>query len=236
MLTKIKMLLTASENRKSFFDRVERYHSKFAPRRKLFGGSRYNENEYEFITRSYDDGKKAVRKKRRQSGERYFEHMRAVAIILMDYLFIFERIGLQIPAYKIIAAALLHDVVEDCPEWDLDRIRREYGYEVAWLLDYVSKRPKSDFGGDTQAQLEFYHNRFATAPVEFFLIKLADRLHNQITLWCCDPDKIRRKILETISDYIPWARKLGILAHELEATVDNFEERLKIHIEQCAIT
>jgi len=235
MLTKIKRILAASENRKSFFDRVERHHSEYAPRRKLFEGSRYSENEYEFIERAYDDGKEAVRGINRQSGERYFEHMRAVSIILMDYLFIFERIDLQIPAYKILAAALLHDVVEDCPDWDLERIKREYGHEVAWLLDYVSKRPKSQFNGNEEAQLEFYHNRFMTAPIEFFLIKLADRLHNQLTLWCCNPDKISRKMLETLKDYIPWARKLSILAHELEATTENFKERLEKHINQCAI-
>ncbi len=235
MLAKIKKILAASENRESFFARVERYHSKYAPRRKLFADSKYSENEYEFIERAYNDGKKAVEGIKRENGERYFEHMRAVAIILIDYLFIFEQINLRISAYKILAASLLHDVVEDCPEWNLNRVKQEYGREVAWLLDYVSKRPKSDYNGDTEAQLKFYHNRFATAPIEFFLIKLADRLHNQITLWCCDPDKIRRKMLETLKYYIPWARKLNILPHELEATTNNFEERLQIHTRQCDI-
>jgi len=231
MLKKIKRILAANENRETFFKRIERYHSKYSRRRKLFDGSKYNENEFEFIERAYNDAKEYFRNIYRQSGERYFEHLRSVAIILIDYLYIFERTDLKIPAYEIIVAALLHDIVEDCPEWNLERVRREYGPNVAWLLDYVSKRPKADFGGSTEAQLEFYHNRFITAPKEFFLIKLADRLHNQLTIWSCDTEKIRRKMLETLKYYIPWARKLGILAHELEATTENFEEKLK----ECAL-
>ncbi len=222
MLEKIEKILEASESRKTFFARIERYYSKYS-------------KEYKFIERAYDDAKDAFRHTKRQSGERYFEHVRAVAIILIDYLHIFELIGLEIPAYKVVAAALLHDIVEDCPEWPLSRIEKCYGSDVAWLLDYVSKRPKSEFSSEEE-QLKFYHSRFVTAPRVFFLVKLADRLHNQLTLWCCDIEKIRRKMLETLKYYIPWARKLGILAYELEATTDNFEEHLKEHTKQCSIT
>lgn len=222
MLTKIENILLASESKETFFMRIERLYSKYS-------------KEYRFIERAYDDAENAFKYVKRDGGEPYFTHVRAVAIILIDYLFIFNRIDLQIPAYEIIAAALLHDVVEDCENWSLERIRRDYGRNVAWLLDYVSKRPKSDFGGDKVAQLVFYHERFVTAPLEFFLIKLADRLHNQLTLWSCDEQKIRNKIIETKKYYIPWARKWGILAHELEATTEGFEERIAKHMKQCAI-
>ncbi|MEA3323055.1 MAG: HD domain-containing protein [Patescibacteria group bacterium] len=223
MLKKIKKILAASENRQTFFARVERRYSRYS-------------KEYKFIERAYDDAKDAFKYKKRDGGERYFEHVRAVAIILIDYLFIFQLTNLQIPAYKIVAAALLHDVVEDCSEWTLVRIEREYGRDVAWLLDYVSKRPKSDFGGDEVAQLEYYHIRFISAPFEFFLIKLADRLHNQLTLWSCDAEKIYRKHTETVKIYLPLARKWGILVHELEATTTGFKKRMKKHMKQCSIT
>ncbi len=222
MLTKIRTILAATENRQTFFARIERHYSRYS-------------KEYKFIERAYDDAKDAFRNIKRQGGDRYFEHLRAVAIILIDYLHIFELVDLRIPAYKVLAAALLHDTVEDCEEWNLLRIERRYDADVAELLDFVSKRPKEDFDTE-EAQLDFYHARFPTAPFEFFLIKLADRLHNQLTLWCCDPDKIRRKMLETQKHYIPWARKLNILSHELEATTENFEEKIEKHMQQCAIT
>jgi len=221
MLAKIQNILKASENRLTFFVRIERHYSRYS-------------KEYKFIERAYDDAKDAFRHVKRQGGERYFEHLRAVAIILIDYVHIFELVNLEIPAYKIVAAALLHDIVEDCPEWNLSRIEKKYDVDVARLIDYVSKRPKKDFNNEEE-QLNFYHSRFVTAPFEFFLIKLADRLHNQLTLWCCDVEKIRRKMLETQKYYIPWARRLNILSHELEATTQDFEERIVEHMKQCAI-
>lgn len=214
MLAKLNKILSASETKETFFIRIERLYSIYS-------------KEYRFIERAYDDAVVAFRGKYRDSGEEYFTHLRAVAIILIDYLFIFERTDLKIPAYKIIAAALLHDVVEDCPdEWTLDRIFRDYTEDVALLLDYVSKRPKKDFPSVVE-QRKFYHDKFVNAPIEFFLIKLADRLHNQMTLWSCDKDKVSFKIYETKEYYIPWARRLGILAHELQETVILLENNLE---------
>lgn len=220
MLRKLKKLLAAGESKQTFFRRIERLYPVYS-------------KEYRFIERSYDDAEEAFRDKYRDSGDPYFIHLRSVAIILIDYLFVFERTDITIPAYKIIAAALLHDVVEDCPAaWPLSRILRDYGEEVALLLDYVSKRPKSDFKNKIE-QLKFYHDRFVTAPIEFFLIKLADRLHNQMTLWSCDKQKVSDKIYETVEYYIPWAKKWGILVHELEATVITLRAKLESHFKEC---
>jgi len=222
-LHKIEDVLSCAESKKTFFIRIERLYSCFS-------------KEHRFIERAYEDAKDAFRDVERDNGDPYLVHVRAVAIILIDYLFIFSRIDLRISAHEILAAALLHDVVEDCPEWSLSRINRDYGRNVAWLLDYVSKRPVAEFGGDKNKQLSFYHGRFVTAPLEFFLIKLADRLHNQLTLWSCDEQKIRNKIEQTKEYYIIWAKRWGILAHELEATTQDADKRIKEHIEQCAIT
>lgn len=221
MLKKLKILLSASESKETFFRRIEKLYSKFS-------------REYRFIERAYDDAEEAFQDKHRDGGEEYFNHLRAVAIILIDYLYIFERKDLLIPAYQVIAAALLHDTVEDCPKWTLNRIFRDYGRDIAELLDYVSKRPKSDFKNVTE-QRKFYHDRFINAPIEFFLIKLADRLHNQMTLWCCDKEKVSFKIYETKEYYIPWAKKCGILAHELEETIIILEANLEEYFKNCLL-
>lgn len=221
MLKKLNRLLSASESKETFFKRIEKLYSKYT-------------KEYRYIERAYDDAEEAFRDKLRDGGEEYFSHLRAVAIILIDYLYVFERKDLNIPAYQIIAAALLHDMVEDCPKWTLDKILRDYGRDVALLLDYVSKRPKSQFKNVSE-QRKFYHDRFITAPIEFFLIKLADRLHNQMTLWCCDKEKVSFKIYETKEYYIPWAKKWGILAHELEETVIALEANLEEYFKNCLL-
>jgi len=218
-LHKVKEILSYAESRVSFFTRIERYHSRFS-------------REYLMIERAYDDMENAFVNVYRSSDDPYYTHPRAVAIILIDYLYIFERIDIIIPAYEIVVAVLLHDNPEDRPDiWPLDRIERDYSRNIAWLLDYLSKRPLIDFDGDRIAQLAFYHDRFHTAPIEFFLTKLPDRLHNQITIWSCDEEKILRKMIETRRYYLPWARRYGILAQELEATICS-EDQIKEHIKQ----
>ena len=220
-LHKIEKILKNAETEKTFFARVQKYHSVFSP-------------EYKMIERAYDNALVAFSGVHREAGEPYFTHVRAVAIILMDYLYIYERMDLKIAPHLLIVAALLHDNPEDRPDiWPLSRVERDYNAQVALLLDYVSKRPKAVFDGDEEKQLLFYHRRFITAPLEVFLIKLADRLHNQLTLWSCDGSKIRRKINETFEIYLPWARKWGVLVHELEATTENFEERIEQHLQKC---
>jgi (p)ppGpp synthase/HD superfamily hydrolase len=221
-LHKIKSILSYAETRTSFFTRIERYHSRFS-------------KEYLMIERAYDDMENAFVEVYRSSDDPYYTHPRAVAIILIDYLYIFERIDITIPAHEILVAVLMHDNPEDRPDiWPLDRIERDYSRNIAWLLDYLSKRPLIEFGGDKIAQLTFYHDRFHTAPIEFFLSKLPDRLHNQITIWSCDEDKILRKMIETQKFYLPWARRLGILAQELEATICS-KEQIKKYIEKNSL-
>lgn len=222
-LHKIQKILSYAETEQTFFARVQKYHSVYSP-------------EYRMIERAYDNALHAFSEMYRKEGQPYFTHVRAVAIILMDYLHIYERTDLTVAPHKLIVAALLHDNPEDRPDiWPLSRIARDFDDEVALLVDYTSKRPRSHFDDDEEKQLSFYHKRFITAPLEFFLIKLADRLHNQLTLWTCDEQKIRRKMRETGEIYLPWARRKGILVHELEATINGFEKRLKRHIKKCVI-
>lgn len=193
--------LSSAENRQSFFRRVALYYPTLDPRHRL-------------IENAYNDAKDAFRGVFRDDGStRYFEHIRAVALILLDYL--------RVRDHEIIIAGLLHDIVEDKPEWTLERVREEYGERVAFLVEYLTKPD----GYEDKAERErVYHSRFESAPREFFLIKLADRFHNIFTLWTCAKAKRLRKIAETRRYYLPHAEKHLILLHELEEVLEALEE------------
>lgn len=194
MLGKIDFLEQV-ENRATFFKRVSCLFPTL-------------DGRYKLIEKAYDDAKNAFRGVKREGGGRYFEHLRAVALILMEYL--------RVKDHELIIVALLHDIVEDCPEWTVERVSVEYGERVALLVEFMSKPNVEDFDGDKEARNHMYHSRFESAPREFFLIKLADRFHNLITLWKCTKEKKLRKIAETKEHYLPYAEKHLILLHEIE--------------------
>jgi GTP pyrophosphokinase len=205
MLEKVRNLLSAAENRESFFERISSFLAPMDPR-------------YRDIERAYNYAKDIFRDKKRESGERYFEHLRAVAIIIIDYL--------RVRDPTIIIAALLHDIVEDNPSWTIERVRLEFGDQVALLVDYLTKPSKKKYSSE-EKRLQVYHDRFEFAPREFFIIKLADRLHNLLTLWSSSSEKTVRKIKETKEHYLPYAEKQIILIHELEAIIEELERKFQ---------
>jgi GTP pyrophosphokinase len=198
MLEKVRAVFSGEENRETFFNRVSMYFPSLDYR-------------YQLILKAYGDAKDAFRGKYRDGGDRYFEHIRAVVLILIDYL--------RVRDYELIVAAILHDIVEDIPSWTIERVRLEYGERVAYLVEYLSKPEIAD----KVLRNKVYHQRFESAPREFFLIKLADRLHNLLTLWDCKPKKRHRKIEETRLHYVPYAERHLILLHELEAIIEELE-------------
>ncbi len=167
------------------------------------------------IEKAYNFAKDGFRGKTRESGERYFEHIRAVALIQIDYL--------RIKDFELIITALLHDIVEDVPSWTIERVETEFGSRVALLVEYLTKPPKTGIFAKEQCE-QIYHGRFRSAPRDFFLVKLPDRLHNLITLWSCPKEKIKRKIEETKLYYLLYAEKELILLHELEEAIFNLEQ------------
>ncbi|HVS80092.1 MAG TPA: HD domain-containing protein [Candidatus Paceibacterota bacterium] len=193
--------LSAAENRGSFFKRIALLFPPLDPR-------------YKAIERAYNCAKDAFRGVNREGGERYFEHIRAVVLILIDYL--------RVNDYRIIIAALLHDIVEDIPSWTIDRVRLEFGEFVARLVEYLTKPSKEEYSSKEERDL-IYHSRFRFAPRNFFLIKLADRLHNILTLGVCTPEKQQRKITETRMHYLPFAEKHLIFYHELIEAIERFQ-------------
>ncbi|MGH7501434.1 MAG: RelA/SpoT family protein [Longimicrobiales bacterium] len=153
------------------------------------------------ITRAYLFSSHAHAGQRRASGEAYTAHLVEVARILAD---------LHLDSVSI-AAALIHDVVEDT-QVTLDNVEAEFGPEVARIVDGVTKIGKVQFQSTTEQQVENYRKLLLSMAQDarVIVIKLADRLHNMRTLDPLRPDKRRRIALETKEIYAPLAHRLGM--------------------------
>ncbi len=206
VLIKIVAFLTALQNRETFFRRI----SMICPTLDW---------RYKLIEKAYNDAKDAFREKYRDGGERYFEHIRGVALI--------QIVWLGVTDHRIIVAALLHDIVEDCPEWTIKRVQDEYGDEIALLVEWMTKPDPELYGGKEEVE-QIYNGRFEFAPRDFFLIKMPDRLHNLMTLWGCTKSKRQRKIIETRAYYLPFAKKHQILYQEISEALEILERGEKI--------
>ena len=161
------------------------------------------------IEKAYSLARSAHEGQFRRSGEPYIMHPVAVAKILFD-------LGMD---NECIIGALLHDVVEDTP-YDIDYISREFGPEVALLVDGVTKLGQIPLSTREEVQAENIRKMFMAMnrDVRVIIIKLADRLHNMRTAKFWPPYKQREKSLETLEIYAPIAHRLGIRAikEELE--------------------
>lgn len=157
--------------------------------------------DLELIGRAYLVAKEGHAGQTRASGEPYINHPLNVAAILTE---------LQLDDTTI-AAALLHDVVEDTL-FTLDEIEDMFGSEIALLIDGVTKIGQIAFKTKEQQQIEAYRKLIiATAKdLRVILIKLADRLHNMRTLKFMREDKRKRTAKETMELYAPLANRLGI--------------------------
>jgi guanosine-3',5'-bis(diphosphate) 3'-pyrophosphohydrolase len=157
------------------------------------------------IDRAYAMAKKAHEGQLRRSGEPYITHPLAVAEILVD-------LGI---GPTTIAAALLHDTVEDT-DYTLDDVRRDFGDEVALLVDGVTKLDKIKYGDDAEAETVRKMVVAMSRDIRVILIKLADRLHNARTWGFVPTESAERKAKETLEIYVPLANRLGIQTIKLE--------------------
>jgi len=146
---------------------------------------------------------------RRKSGEAYIHHPLAVTEILAGY-------GLDA---ETLAAALLHDTVEDT-DVTLAQIVAEFGQDIAYLIDGVTKLDRLEYGSREQAQAATIRKMVVAMAedVRVLLIKLVDRLHNMRTVDALRPEKRQRVARETLDVYAPLAHRLGVqeIKHELE--------------------
>ena len=151
------------------------------------------------VERAYQVAKTAHEGQLRKSGEPYITHPLAVAEILVE---------LGIGA-KTIAAALLHDTVEDT-SYTLEAVTRDFGAEIGLLVDGVTKLDRLKLGEDAQAETVRKMVVAMSKDIRVILIKLADRLHNARTWGFVESESAERKARETLEIYAPLAHRLGI--------------------------
>ena len=161
----------------------------------------YPEDEVRFLSRAYQFAKEAHKNQKRASGEEYFTHPCSVAQIL---------IGLKMD-YRTIAAAFLHDVLEDTPVSASD-IEKEFDAEVLALVEGVTKLDKIEFKSHEEEQAENFKKIFVSMAkdIRVIIIKLADRLHNMRSLNFLSHERQLRMANETLEIFAPLARRLGI--------------------------
>src|SRR3982751_2570358 len=161
----------------------------------------------ELLTRAFDYAAHAHAGQVRQSGQEFIYHPWGAAKILA---------GLQLDE-PTLAAALLHDVVEDTGV-DIDEIRAEFGEEIATLVQGVTKLTRVQFQSREHAEAENYRKLIVAMAEDLrvILIKLADRLHNLRTIEYMGKQTQVRKAKETLEVYAPLAHRLGIHALKWE--------------------
>jgi GTP pyrophosphokinase len=163
--------------------------------------------DLELIDRALKYSASAHRGQKRMSGEDFVSHSIAVALILTE----------QLLDSTSISAALLHDVVEDS-DASTDDIAREFGPEVAGIVDGLTKISTLTFRSSAEEQVENYRKLLLSIArdARVIIIKLADRLHNMRTLEHLSPDRRQRIAQETREIYAPLAHRFGMAGMKAE--------------------
>lgn len=163
----------------------------------------------DLIDKAYRLALTAHEEQKRVSGIPYILHPTSVACILAE-------LGMDTES---IVAALLHDIVEDT-DVSLEYIEKNFGHDIANLVDGVTKLGKIPYSSREEQQAENVRKMLIamSEDIRVIIIKLADRLHNMRTIECMNPQKRRDKARENMEVYAPIAHRLGIrtIKEELE--------------------
>src|ERR1700741_1064715 len=158
-------------------------------------------DDLEIVKKAYDYSLHFHTGQTRASGEPYLVHPLEVALVLAEMKM--DPVA--------VAAGLLHDSVEDTSVTIVD-IRKEFGEQVAHIVEGVTKISKIDFSTKEEAQAENLRKMMLAMvdDIRVVMIKLADRLHNMRTLEHLDPDRQQKIARETLDIYGPIAHRLGM--------------------------
>ena len=157
------------------------------------------------VERAFEVAERAHKGQLRKSGDPYITHPVAVAEILLDF-------GLDANS---IAAALLHDTVEDT-SYSQELLRKDFGPEVASIVDGVTKLDRLTYGPTAEAETVRKMVVAMAKDIRVLVIKLADRLHNARTWQYVEAESAERKARETLDIYAPLAHRLGMNAVKWE--------------------
>jgi len=155
--------------------------------------------DLQLLERAYTMAERLHGTQMRKSGDPYITHPLAVTTILAE-------LGMTEPT---LVAALLHDTVEDTP-YTLEELTRDFGSEVALLVDGVTKLDKVVYGDSAQAETIRKMIVAMSKDIRVLVIKLADRLHNMRTLRYVSQKSQERSARETLDIYAPLAHRLGM--------------------------
>ncbi|NDE51302.1 MAG: bifunctional (p)ppGpp synthetase/guanosine-3',5'-bis(diphosphate) 3'-pyrophosphohydrolase, partial [Actinobacteria bacterium] len=162
-------------------------------------------SDFALVERAFLRAEEVHRGQLRKSGDPYITHPVAVAEILLEF-------GLDATT---LAAALLHDTVEDT-SFTIEKLRTEFGDEVATLVDGVTKLDRLTYGPTAEAETVRKMVVAMAKDIRVLVIKLADRLHNARTWQFVEPEASSRKAEETLEIYAPLAHRLGMNAVKWE--------------------
>lgn len=167
------------------------------------------------VKKAYDFAVEAHRGQTRRSGESYVSHPIHVASVLVE---------LQLDAASV-AAALLHDTVEDVEGVTLDVIEKQFGVEIRSLVDGVTKLGQLDFMDREEQQAESWRKMILamSKDIRVIMIKLADRLHNMRTLGFQPHERQVAIARETLDIYAPLAHRLGV--YTIKAEIEDLSLR-----------
>ena len=180
---------------------------------------RFTAEDYERVCQAFHLARKAHACQRRKSGEPYIIHPISVALIAAKEL--------RLDANSVITA-FLHDVVEDTP-YTVEDIRRQFGDDVAGLVDVVTKKKKETY--NTTKQVDNYQQILASLhyDIRAVMVKISDRLHNMRTLSSMRPDKQMKIAGETDCFYAPLANRLGLF--EVKTDLENLSFKYRCELE-----